>query len=100
MVVVVFRSRIRPGVEQELERVGGRMFELACAMPGFVSYKDYAAADGESVSIIEFRTLEDVTRWRDHLEHKAVQERGRREFFSEYRIQVCNEVRESRFPAR
>jgi heme-degrading monooxygenase HmoA len=98
MVVVVFRSRIRPGTEAELGRVGERMYELASAMPGYISYKDFTAADGESVSIIEFESLETLARWREHVEHKAAQERGRREFFSEYRIQVCTPVRESRFP--
>ena len=47
MVVIVFRSRIRPGVEEEMEKVGARMYELAASMPGFISYREYAAADGE-----------------------------------------------------
>ncbi|TAK90601.1 MAG: antibiotic biosynthesis monooxygenase [Burkholderiaceae bacterium] len=100
MVVIVFRSRVRPGVEAQLETVGGRMYELAAVMPGFVSYKDFAAADGENLSIIEFESLETLAAWRDHPEHKQVQERGRLEFFSEYQIQVCSEVRISEFKAK
>ena len=99
MVLVVFRSRIRPGAEAELGRLGQRMYELASAMPGYLSYKDFAAEDGENVSIIEFDSLEAVARWREHPEHKLAQERGRREFFSEYLIQVCTPVRQSRYPA-
>ena len=96
MVVVVFRSRIRPGTEQELGRLGARMYELASSMPGYVSYKDFVAEDGENVSIIEFESIESVTAWREHPEHKIAQRRGREEFFSEYHIQVCTPVRESR----
>jgi len=96
MVVVVFRSRIRPGTEQELGRLGARMYELASSMPGYISYKDFVAEDGENVSIIEFESIESVTAWREHPEHKIAQRRGREEFFSEYHIQVCTPVRESR----
>ena len=31
-------------------------------MPGFLSFKDFAAADGESVSIVEFESLETLER--------------------------------------
>jgi heme-degrading monooxygenase HmoA len=66
-------------------------------MPGFVSYKDFVAEDGESVSIVEFDSVEHLQAWRDHPEHRAAQEQGRSTFFSEYHVQVCNVLRESRF---
>jgi heme-degrading monooxygenase HmoA len=93
MVVIVFRSRLRAGIEQDITADGARMHELASAMPGFVSYKDFAAEDGENATIVEFDTLEHLAAWRDHPEHKAVQQRGRERYFSEYRIQVCTPVR-------
>ena len=95
MVVVVFRSRIKPGSEAALEALGTRMYELGTKMPGFVSYKEYAAADGETVAIVEFDTHEHLAAWRMHPEHRAAQERGRAELFESYRIQVCDVVRES-----
>ena len=100
MIVIVFRSRLREGVDLgELARLGGRMYELASAMPGFVSYKDFASEDGENVSVVEFESHETLAAWREHPEHKAVQQRGRDEFFSEYRITVCDSVRDYRFPS-
>ena len=101
MVVVVFRSRVRPdlapSVLADLERLGTRAAELAPTMPGFVSYKDFTSSDGESVTVVEFETHEQLAAWRDHPEHREVQELGRRHVFSEYRIQVCDLVRTSRF---
>lgn len=97
MVVIVFRSRVRASVDEELGRVGARMYELASSMPGFLSYKDFAAEDGENVTIIEFESLETLAAWREHPEHKVAQGRGRTEFFSEYHIQVCTPVRDYRF---
>jgi len=97
MVVIVFRSRVKEGVDEELARVGGRMYELASSMPGFLSYKDFVAEDGENVTVIEFESLETLKAWREHPEHKIAQQRGRAEFFSEYHIQVCTPVRDYRF---
>lgn len=100
MIVIVFRTRIREGVvEQEMEELGNRMYQLACEMSGFISYKDFAAPDGEYVSIVEFESLETLVAWRDHPEHKEAQQLGRERYFSEYHIQVCTAVRDYRFPA-
>jgi heme-degrading monooxygenase HmoA len=101
MVVVVFRSRVRAGLSpeilQELETRGARVAELAPSMPGFVSYKDFTSPDGESVTIVEFETHEQLAVWREHPEHRAVQELGRRAVFAEYQIQVCDLARTARF---
>ena len=98
MVIIVFRARLRPDADQQaLAQLGQRMYELASSMPGYISYKDFAAGDGEGVSIVEFESHETLAAWREHPEHKAAQQRGRDEFFSEYHIQVCTPVRESRF---
>jgi heme-degrading monooxygenase HmoA len=98
MVVIVFRSRLRNGIdEQELGKIGSRMYEIASSMPGFISYKDFAAQDGETVTIVEFESPEALAAWREHPEHKAVQQRGRKEFFAQYHIQVCTPLRDYAF---
>ncbi len=95
MVTVVFRSRVRPDVDvAALEAMGARMYELGSAMPGFVSYKDFAAEDGETLTLVEFETEEQLLAWRNHPEHVEVQARGRNELFSEYSITV-SDVRRS-----
>jgi len=97
MVVIVFRARLRAGVDLvALEALGKRMYELASAMPGFISYKDFSAEDGEGLSIVELEDEASVQAWYAHPEHRAAQEKGRAEIFSEYRIQVCTPYRERR----
>lgn len=98
MVVTVFRSRLRDGVDMAaLEALGARMYELASAMPGFVSYKDFAAQDGELLTLIEFESMDTLAAWRDQPEHRVAQQRGRDEFFSDYHIQVCLPSRDYSF---
>jgi heme-degrading monooxygenase HmoA len=98
MILTVFRSRVRPGADMAaLAAMGERMHALATAMPGFISYKDYTAADGENVTVVEFESESQQLAWRNQVEHRQAQERGRSEFFSEYRIQIGRVDREYRF---
>jgi heme-degrading monooxygenase HmoA len=90
MILTVFRARLRPDADMAAAAVvNERMHELAIAMPGFVSYKDYAAPDGENVTVVEFASEAEQLAWRNQPEHREAQERGRREFFAAYKIQVC-----------
>jgi heme-degrading monooxygenase HmoA len=90
MIVIVFRSRTRDDANMpEMDAMGQRMYDLASGMSGFLTYKDYTAADGENVTLVEFASEAELLAWRHHPEHAAGQERGRREFFSSYQIQVC-----------
>lgn len=100
MVVVIFRSRLKPGVEKEIEELGGRMYALGSAMPGFKSYREYASADGEGVAIVEFESHETLAAWRGQVDHQAAQKAGRERLFSEYRITVCDAVRDYSFDAK
>ena len=94
MIVIVFRSRPTPDVDEAaVGALSQRMIEIASSMPGFVSYKDFAAEDGEFVTLVEFESHETLAAWRNHPEHLEAQRRGREEFFAEYTIQVCEPVR-------
>jgi heme-degrading monooxygenase HmoA len=99
MVVTIFKHRMRPGVDKEYGREAGRLLAIAQKMPGFVSVKNYAAEDGELLTLVEFESEQTLAAWRNHPEHLAIQERGRNEFYAEYTIQVCKTVRAYDFRA-
>ena len=97
MVVVLFRTRLRDDAGPDYAPLAERMLELAQAMPGFVSFRHYGAADGERISVVEFESAETALAWRNHPEHREAQERGRTDFYSWYRLQVCEQLRERVF---
>ncbi len=99
MVMVIFRSRLSDGeeVENQYPPLGKRMLELAQSMPGFISYKNFSAPDGERVSIIEFDTQENLAAWHDHPEHLVAQQKGRDLFYDEFTVQVCSIERQYGF---
>lgn len=97
MPIVIFRSRLRPEATDEYRQLAPRMLELARQVPGFVSFKSFDAGDGERVGIAEFDSEEGLKAWREHPEHRQAQRAGRDRLYSEYKIQVCEPVRESSF---
>jgi heme-degrading monooxygenase HmoA len=96
MVVVVFRSKSRAGFESDAATKGSRMYELATGLPGFISYKDFASSDGETLALVEFADHDSLAAWRDHPEHREAQAWGRDTLFVEYQVQVCDVVRVAR----
>ena len=93
MIVAIFRSRLRTEFLDEYRPLAAKMLEMARAMPGFLSFKSFAAGDGERVSIIEFDTLANLEAWRDDPEHQKAQALGMKRYYSEYQLQVCSPVR-------
>ena len=91
-VLTVFRSRLRPEAADEYHDTARRLEDLARDVPGFVEIKTFVAEDGERVSLVTFATEEAHRAWRDHPEHRAAQERGRRDFYAAYDIAVCDVV--------
>ena len=87
-VVTIFRNRLQSGAESEYASVAPRISDLASQMHGFVDAKTFVAADGERVTVVTFADQASHNAWRDHPEHRDVQQRGIAEFYSEYSIQV------------
>lgn len=100
MIITIFRNRLRPEHHDEYERWAARIHDLAVKMPGFISIKTFTADDGERVSIVEFESEETQRAWREQMDHRQAQELGRKLFYSEYRIQVCQPIREFSFPKK
>jgi heme-degrading monooxygenase HmoA len=94
MILTVFRSRLRPGAQQEYGVMAARMSELAKSIPGYIAHKGFVAEDGERVTIVEFESEEALREWRVHPEHAKAKRRGIERFFGEYRVQICTLVRD------
>jgi len=98
MVVTVFRSRLKSGALPEYLQWASRMAELAGKMPGYISHKGFVADDGERVTLVEFESEELQRAWARHPEHLEAQRKGRKDFYSEFRIQVCAVQRQHGYP--
>ncbi|MFM0040770.1 antibiotic biosynthesis monooxygenase [Paraburkholderia sediminicola] len=95
MIVTVFRSRLNADAQDEYKQWASRMSTLAADVPGYISHKGFVAEDGERVTIVEFESEEGMHAWARHPEHVEAKKKGRSVFFTEFRVQVCNVVRDT-----
>ena len=100
MVVTIFRSRLKPENQQEYYEWAGRMSALAKTMPGYISHKSFVAEDGERVTLVEFQDEATQRGWATNLQHVEAKKKGRAEFYTEYKLQVCKVERETSFAAQ
>ena len=97
MIVTVFRSRLRDDGTAAYLELAPQMAALAKSMPGYRSHKVFVAEDGERVTIVEFEDEATQRNWSLNAAHVAAKKRGREAFYAEYRLQVCQLLRESQF---
>lgn len=97
MIVVVFRSRLREGIEKAYKDEAQAVSAIAREMPGYISHKSFLAEDGERVTVVEYESEDALKAWARHPRHVAVKRTGRREFYADYKVQICTLVRESSF---
>ena len=96
-IVTVFRSRLRPGIDDEYQRVAGEMSNIVHQMDGFVDEKFFTSSDGERVTIVRFADMESHRAWAEQPEHLKAQQRGRADFYSWYDISVSEETYSRKF---
>ena len=97
MIVVLFRSRLTGAAGEDYRATDAHLAERARAAPGFVDVKAYTAEDGERLTIVRWRDLETLKKWREDPEHRAAQAAGRALWYEYYELEVAEVVRESRF---
>jgi heme-degrading monooxygenase HmoA len=99
MIVTIFRSRLKTENQDEYYETARRMAEIARAMPGYIAHKIFTAEDGERVNIVEFADEASQRAWATELRHVEAKRRGRAAFYQEYKLQVCEVLREHAFKA-
>ncbi|WP_432855952.1 antibiotic biosynthesis monooxygenase family protein [Amycolatopsis sp. CA-161197] len=94
MYVALFWGKVKPEWQNdEYATIGARMFERACAMPGFVALHKLAVPDGRELAIAYFETEEHMRAWYDDPEHRAVEALGHREILDDYTIEILQLTR-------
>jgi len=97
MVVVIFRSRLSAEAGEDYSEMAVEMLASAKEMPGFVEFKSFKADDGERVSLVYWQDHETMAAWRNHPRHRVAQADGRSKWYSSFRLEVTDLVRETKF---
>ncbi len=98
MFLVVFRNRKRAGMDEVAYAADAAVMEaLAAAQPGYRSFKSYTADDDEVVAVSEWDDETSAREWGRLAEHRAVQHKGRQDYYAEYTLFACADPRVHRF---
>ena len=97
MIVVVFRNRLRKGSEAAYKEEAQAVAAVARKVPGYIAHKSFAAEDGERLTLVEYKSEEALRAWARDPRHVAAKKLGRKEFYKEYKVQICGLIREGNF---
>ncbi len=85
---VIFTSNRAP-VEEGYDEMADKMFALANAQPGYLGAESFRNDDGFGVTISYWKTREDIQHWKTHWEHREAQEKGKKKWYTRYKIRIC-----------
>src|SRR5262245_45587118 len=85
---VIFTSQRTEG-DRGYGAMADRMVELASKQPGFLGVESVRDADGFGITVSYWRSREDISAWKSHAEHVPAQEAGKRVWYSEFQLRVC-----------
>ena len=86
---VIFSSRRTAAGADEYNATAERMFALVQEQPGFLGAESTRGADGFGITVAYFDSEESIRRWREHAEHAAARERGKREWYEHVELRIA-----------
>lgn len=89
---VIFTSQRTPE-DRGYDVMAARMVELAAAQPGFLGVESVRDAGGLGITVSYWRTRDDIQAWREHAEHRVAQETGKRVWYADFRLRICEVLR-------
>ncbi|MBI00839.1 MAG: hypothetical protein CL467_09655 [Acidimicrobiaceae bacterium] len=79
------------------EEMADRMAGLVDAREGFLGMQSARGDDGLGITVCYWRSEEDITAWRDDIEHLEAQEEGCSRWYAQYTVEVARVERTIEF---
>jgi heme-degrading monooxygenase HmoA len=96
MIAVIFEVWPKPERRQEYLDIAGELRPLLERIDGFISIERFESLTqpGKILSLSFFRDEEAVKTWRNLIEHRRAQAKGRGELFANYRLRIASVIRD------
>ena len=91
---VIFTS-ISEEIKEGYERTADRMLELANQQEGFLGIE--SAKEEIGITVSYWSSLEAIRNWKMNAEHLMAQEKGRKEWYQNYKTRICLVERDYEF---
>ena len=93
---VIFTNTRTEG-DNGYEQMAQDMEDLARKQPGFLGFESARSSLGISISYWE--SLEAISTWKTNLDHLKAQDKGKKQWYSWYKVRICLVEREYEFNA-
>ena len=91
---VIFTS-LRTEGDHGYGKMAEAMERLAASQPGYLGIE--SARDGLGITVSYWESLESIAAWKQNAQHLVAQERGRAEWYEEFRVRICRVERDYGF---
>ncbi|MBB3275612.1 MULTISPECIES: antibiotic biosynthesis monooxygenase [Pseudoxanthomonas] len=86
---VIFSSQRNGQDDPGYGAMAQRMVELAVQQPGFLGIESTRGADGFGITVAYWDSEDAIRAWRQHAEHTAAREQGRRDWYDHFELRVA-----------
>lgn len=83
---VIFSS-IRTEIENEYSETAQKMEELTEKVEGFLGLE--SARNELGITVSYWQDLEAIKEWKNQVDHKVAQERGKKEWYLQYKVRIA-----------
>lgn len=83
---VIFTS-VRSEIKEGYEDTTNRMVELAVEQDGFLGVE--SARENIGITVSYWRDLDSIRKWKMNAEHRIAQEKGRSDWYKQYKTRIC-----------
>ncbi len=91
---VIFTS-LRTEGDNGYGQMAEAMVRLAATQPGFLGIE--SARDGLGITVSYWESLEAIAAWKQNSAHLVAQQRGRAEWYANFKVRICHVERDYAF---
>jgi heme-degrading monooxygenase HmoA len=96
MIAVIFEVWPKPDRKREYLDIAAELRPLLDSIDGFISIERFESLTepGKILSLSFFRDEQAVQAWRNTVQHREAQRKGRGELFGNYRLRIAGVIRD------
>lgn len=85
---VIFTSKLRSAAKG-YDDMAQKIEQLAAQQQGYLGIESARGADGIGITVSYWTSLESISAWKENVDHKLAQERGRRDWYDAYAVRIA-----------
>ncbi len=94
---VIFTSLKNEHEMNAYNEMSEKMLKLVAQQEGFLGHESYRNQDGSGVTISYWKTMENISNWKQNMEHFEAQRIGKEKWYASYRVRIAKIERDYGF---